>query len=63
MEVLHYLGIIQVFLLLPTSSNLNWPSAKVIFGAMDDRENFLDDMEYQQFLQMATSVDYIIDRT
>ena len=63
MEVLHYLGIIQVFLLLPTSSNLDWPSAKVIFGAMDDRENFLDDMEYQQFLQMATSVDYIIDRT
>ena len=60
MEVLHYLGIIQVFLLLPTSSNLDWPSAKVIFGAMDDRENFLDGRRYLQFHQMVRSLDYII---
>ena len=60
MEALHYLGIMQVFLLLPTSSNLDWPSAKVIFGAMDDRENFLDGRRYLQFHQMVRSLDYII---
>ena len=68
MEALHYLGIIQVFLLLPTSSNLDWPSTKVIFGAMDDRQNFWVPgtsglqgmMEYQQFLQMVRSFDYVI---
>ena len=62
MEALHYLGIIQVFLLLPTSSNLDWPSAKVIFGAMDDRQNFSEGnfLEYQQFLHMVRSLDYVI---
>ena len=68
MEVLHYLGIIQVFLLLPTSSNLDWPSTKVIFGAMDDWLNFWVPgtsllqgmMEYLQFLQLVRHVDYVI---
>ena len=68
MEALHYLGIIQVFLLLPTSSNLDWPSAKVILGAMDDRQNFWvlgtsglqGMMEYQQFLQMVRRINYVI---
>ena len=63
MEALHYLGIVQVFLLFATSSILDCRSAQVIFGAMDDKKNFrMGETEYNQFRRMAASLDYIIAR-
>ena len=47
------------FLLFPTSSNLA-TVAQVMMGAMDNQEWFLDD-DYQQFLLLGTSLDFIIE--
>ena len=62
MEALHYLGIVQVFLLFATSPILDCRSAQVIFGAMDDKKNFGWRDQYNQFRRMAASLDYIIAR-
>ena len=60
MEALQYLGIIQVFtspLLQPCFTSV----AQVIIGAMDDPKKFLCVEEYQCFLQLRTSIDFIIE--
>ena len=63
MEALQYLGIIQVFSFFPTSSNLA-TVAQVMIGAMDDQERFdeADNDDYQRFLQLRASLDFITTR-
>ena len=35
---------------------------QVIIAAMDDQEKFLSMEEYQRFLQLRTSVDFVIEK-
>ena len=59
MEALQYLGIIQVFPF--HAATLLDLFTQVIIGAMDDEKNFLDVGEDQQFLQITSSLDFIIE--
>ena len=52
MEALQYLGIIQVFSF--SSSNLVSPGSQVMIGAMDDPG-------MERFLQLRTSLDFVIE--
>ena len=58
MEALQYLGIIQVFSF--SSSNLVSPGSQVMIGAMDDQGRF-GPGKYQLFLQLRTSLDFVIE--
>ena len=65
MEALQYLGIIQVFSFFPSSSNLAIV-AQVMMGAMDQERFFRNTNSiirnnYQQFLQLWASLDFIIE--
>ena len=57
MEALQYLGIVQVFS-FPNQFYLV-TVAQVMIGAMDDQKRFFGN-DYQRFLQLRASLDYII---
>ena len=59
MEALQYLGIVQVFS-FPNQFYLV-TVAQVMIGAMDDQKKFFDN-DYQLFLNLRASLDYIISQ-
>ena len=60
MEALQYLGIVQVFSLL-AQTLLHIVFNKVIIGAMDVEENFLDEEEHLHFQRITSSLDFIVE--